>query len=146
MTKTAILAGALVLTASVPALAQSQGQLEAQQAPVERAAPEDTHGNGRSYSPAEKGVGEQHATPPGDALARPAEPGGTRPPSANDDDTAATSSKPAEDLLGGGRERPESAQQGPGDGTANRVDPGGRTPIRRAGEDVEKSWSDAEEK
>ncbi|WP_035692506.1 hypothetical protein [Azospirillum halopraeferens] len=146
MTKTLLLAGAALALAlsAPPASAQSQGQLEAQQAPVERATPLDTHGTGRAYSPAEKGVGEQHGGPPGDALARPAVPDeeAAMPPAdgrAEFGDTTATSALPEEELMGHTDGR-AAAEDGSG-----RIDPGGRTPIRRAGEDVERSWEDAEE-
>lgn len=153
MTKLAAIAATLALTASSAALtlatapaalAQSQGQLETQKGPMQRATPQDTDDPGRNYEPGEKGVGEQHGQPPGNRLARPADPskptrGDPMQPNAQRGDTAATSAKPAETLTDQSRKTPQTAEQPP---SANqptldrspRVDPGGRTPVKRAGD------------
>ena len=133
---------ALTLAASPAALAQSQGQLETQKGPMQRATPKDTGDADRSYDAGEKGVGEQHGQPPGNRLARPADPskptrGDPTQPNVQRGDTAATSAKPAETLTDESRKTPQTAEQPP---SANqptldrspRVDPGGRTPAKRA--------------
>ncbi len=144
MTKLAALAAVLALAAPTAALAQSQGQLETQKGPMERATPQDTDDPGRTYGRGEKGVGEQHGSPPGDRLARPADPsvptrGDPAQPGVSRGDTAATSAKPAEVLTDDGRKRPETAERPPSAGQptldrGHHVDPGGRTPAKRAGD------------
>ncbi|WP_448202670.1 hypothetical protein [Azospirillum sp. sgz302134] len=146
MTKLAALAAALALAAAPAALAQSQGQLETQKGPqdkpMQRATPQDTAGPGRSYGQGEKGVGEQSGQPPGNRLARPADPskptrGDAMQPNTKRSDTTATNAKPGETLTDKGRKRPETAERPPSAGqpTLDRshdTDPGGRTPIKRA--------------
>ena len=142
MTKLAAIAAVLALGLAPAALAQSQGQLEAQQAPVQRTAPDDTHGAGMDgYRGAEKGVGEQHGTPSGDRLAKPADPNYTPPPGqtkrmgTSDSGTASTNAK-TQESLGEDRERPQTAEEPSNDPGENdrllRVDPGDRTPVKRA--------------
>ena len=129
VTKLAVIAAVLTLGCAPAALAQSQGQLESQRAPAQRAAPEDTHKTQGQFGAPEKGVGEQHGGPPGDRLTRPADPNRTPPPGAQTDpmrpseqggSTAATSAKPAETLTGA-RERPQSAEQPRDSGTTDEI-------------------------
>lgn len=142
MSKLAAFAAALAIGAAPAALAQSQGQLETQQGPVERAAPEETKDPGRVYEQGEKGVGEQHGRPPGDRLARPSDlskptQGDATQPSTSRGSTAATNAKPGEVLTDESRQRPQSAERPPSAGQPaldrkHHVDPGGRTPIKPA--------------
>ncbi|MBP2313421.1 hypothetical protein [Azospirillum soli] len=142
MIKLAAIAAVLALASAPVALAQSQGQLEVQQGQMPRTPADATHGTDRSYSGAEKGVGEQHGQPAGDRLARPADPskptqGDPTKPSTERGSTAATNAKPGEVLTDDSRTRPQSAERPPSAGQptldrSHNVDPGGRTPIKRA--------------
>ena len=157
MTKLAPLAAALLLgLAAGPGLAQQPGQSN-QQGQTQKAQPQPrpqlpndqrpraeehdsssrTIGRGDTTS-----IGEQHGRPAGDALARPADPNTAAPadgmkPSARKGDTAATSAKTGvgQGSMGedqGANRRPSTAERPVGPDESHRVDPGGRTPAKRA--------------
>jgi hypothetical protein len=157
LTKLAPLAAALLLGLAGPALAQQPGQSD-QQGQTQKAQPQPrpqlpndqrpkaeehdsssrTIGRGDTTS-----IGEQHGRPAGDALARPADPNTAAPadgmkPAARKGDTTATSAKTGvgqgsmgEDQ-GANRRRPATAERPVGPDESHRVDPGGRTPVKRA--------------
>jgi len=143
VTKLVAIVAVLALAGAPAALAQSQGQLEVQQGAMPRTPADATHDTKQnSYSGAEKGVGEQHGQPSGDRLAKPADlskptQGDPTKPTTERGSTAATNAKPGEALTDDSRKRPETAERPPSAGqpTLDRspnVDPGGRTPIKRA--------------
>ena len=155
MTKLAPLAAALLLgMAAGPALAQQpaqqgqnqQGQTQKAQPqprpqlPHDQRPPAETHdSSNRTVGHGDSGLGEQHGSPQGDALARPADPNVPTPPggmapSAREGDTAATSAKAGLGILreDDDNRRPTTAERPVGPDESHRVDPGGRTPVKRA--------------
>lgn len=159
VTKLAPLAAALLIGIAGPALAQqpntgqgnTQGQTQKAQPQPRAQLPNDqrpravehdsssrTMGHGDTTS-----IGEQQGRPAGDALASPADPKAAAPadgmkPGARRGDTAATSAKTGvgagsmgEDQ-GANRRRPATAERPTGSDESKRVDPGGRTPVKRA--------------
>lgn len=156
MTKLAPLAAALLLgLAAGPALAQ--GQPTNQQGNIQKAQPqprpqlpndqrpkaEEHDSSSRTIGRGDTSIGEQHGRPAGDALARPADPNTAAPangmtPGARRGDTAATSAKTGvgkgsmgEDK-GADRRSPATAERPVGPDESHRIDPGGRTPAKRA--------------
>jgi len=158
VTKLAPLAAALLLgIAAGPALAQQPGQ-QNQQGQTQKAQPqprpqlpndqrpraEEHDSTGRTLGRGDTtSIGEQHGRPAGDALARPADPNAPPPaggmkPTARKGDTAATSAKTGVGAGSMGEEqgtdtrRPSTAERPVGPDESHRVDPGGRTPAKRA--------------
>ncbi len=161
LTKLAPLAAALLLgMAAGPALAQQSGQPNQpnnQQGQIQKAQPqprpqlpndqrpraEEHDSSSRTIGRGDTSLGEQHGRPVGDALASPADPNAPPPadgmkPSARKGDTTATSAKTGvgqgsvgEDQ-GADRRRPATAERPVGPDESHRVDPGGRTPVKRA--------------